>query len=89
MTNSVSRADAIVHAGRVLSAGGLVAFPPETVYGLGADATNVGAVECIFALKGRPPSHPLIVHIGASEEVEQWAAATLSRSRFSRSSAAG
>ncbi|MBC7671626.1 MAG: threonylcarbamoyl-AMP synthase [Polaromonas sp.] len=82
MTNSVNRADAIVHAAHVLSSGGLVAFPTETVYGLGADAENVGAVERIFAVKGRPPSHPLIVHIGASEQVEDWAAGVLEPARF-------
>src|SRR5262245_40695199 len=46
----------------LLDAGKLVAFPTETVYGLGADAANAFAVACIFAAKGRPASHPLIVH---------------------------
>lgn len=49
-------------AARVLRTGGLVAFPTETVYGLGADAENVAAVRRIFAVKGRPADHPLIVH---------------------------
>lgn len=51
-----------------------MAFPTETVYGLGADAENVGAVERIFAVKGRPSTHPLIVHIGASEQLQDWVA---------------
>jgi L-threonylcarbamoyladenylate synthase len=54
-------------AARVLRAGGLVAFATETVYGLGADATNPEAVARIFAAKGRPPSNPLIVHADCLE----------------------
>jgi hypothetical protein len=50
-------------AARLLHAGGLVAFPTETVYGLGAEATNPRAVAQVFALKGRPADHPLIVHL--------------------------
>lgn len=56
-----------------LRAGGLVAFPTETVYGLGADASNAAAVRGIFALKGRPADHPLIVHVGDAGAVMQWA----------------
>jgi L-threonylcarbamoyladenylate synthase len=59
---------------RVLKAGGLVAFPTETVYGLGADATNVRALERLFAVKGRPRSHPLIVHLGDPSWLPRWAA---------------
>ena len=59
--------DAIDEAVRVLHAGGLVAFPTETVYGLGADAGNDAAVAGIFAAKGRPSDHPLIVHVAAGE----------------------
>lgn len=55
--------DAIARAASLLRAGGLVAFPTETVYGLGADARNAGAVRRIFAAKGRPASNPLIVHV--------------------------
>jgi L-threonylcarbamoyladenylate synthase len=55
--------DAIVRAARILAGGGLVAFPTETVYGLGADATNGQAVAGIFAAKGRPHFNPLIVHV--------------------------
>ncbi len=52
----------IERAAQVLREGGVVAFPTETVYGLGADAENVSAVRRVFTMKGRPPSHPLIVH---------------------------
>jgi L-threonylcarbamoyladenylate synthase len=57
-----------------LRAGRLVAFPTETVYGLGADATNESAVRRIFEVKGRPEAHPLIVHIAAAERLPIWAA---------------
>jgi len=60
-------------AAAVLRRGGLVAFPTETVYGLGADATNAEAVKRIFAVKGRPIGHPLIVHIGAADQLDAWA----------------
>ena len=60
-------------AARRLHAGELVAFPTETVYGLGADATNPEAVAKIFALKGRPETHPLIVHIADPLALELWA----------------
>lgn len=59
---------AIRRAARVLAGGGLVAFPTETVYGLGADATNGEAVAGIFAAKGRPHFNPLIVHVAAPED---------------------
>ncbi|HXG42513.1 MAG TPA: L-threonylcarbamoyladenylate synthase [Dehalococcoidia bacterium] len=62
-------AEAIAEAARVLRAGGLVAFPTETVYGLGADALSAEAVARIFAAKGRPADNPLIVHVGSPEEV--------------------
>ncbi len=61
-------------AEQLLGAGGLVALPTETVYGLGADATNGSAVARIFAAKGRPTDHPVIVHIAKSEHVDDWAA---------------
>jgi L-threonylcarbamoyladenylate synthase len=60
--------DDIAHAVQILHAGGLVAFPTETVYGLGADATNARAVKRIFEVKGRPSTNPLIVHV-ADERV--------------------
>lgn len=68
MTASVDRAL------EVLRAGGLVAIPTETVYGLAADASNDAAVRRIFAAKGRPVDHPLIVHIAAGEQLSEWAA---------------
>ncbi|MGE3821775.1 MAG: L-threonylcarbamoyladenylate synthase [Isosphaeraceae bacterium] len=58
---------AIKEAATILEAGGLVAFPTETVYGLGADATSAGAVGRIFQAKGRPPSNPLIVHVDGAD----------------------
>jgi len=58
---------------RVLRQGGLVAFPTETVYGLGADAGNELAVRRIFAAKGRPSTHPLIVHLAAADAMDAWA----------------
>jgi L-threonylcarbamoyladenylate synthase len=60
-------------AARVLAGGELVAFPTETVYGLGADATNAAAVAKIFALKGRPADHPVIVHLATGARLEDWA----------------
>src|SRR5438094_697108 len=69
----------------VLRGGGLVAFPTETVYGLGADATNANAVRRIFQVKGRPATNPLIVHVAdeavARRYAAQWpdAAAALAR----------
>jgi L-threonylcarbamoyladenylate synthase len=58
----------------VLRRGGLVAFPTETVYGLGADAANPEAVERIFVAKGRPRSHPVIVHLAEPAAAKEWAA---------------
>jgi L-threonylcarbamoyladenylate synthase len=57
-----------------LLAGGLVAFPTETVYGLGADACNAQAVARIYAAKGRPADHPLIVHVASMDGLGDWAA---------------
>lgn len=57
-----------------LARGGVVALPTETVYGLAADATNPGAVRRVFAIKGRPPGHPLIVHIADPDDLERWSA---------------
>ncbi|MGV9993610.1 L-threonylcarbamoyladenylate synthase [Streptomyces sp. NPDC003374] len=62
----------IEKAAGVLRGGGLVAFPTETVYGLGADAGNADAVARVFHAKGRPPSHPLIVHLGDVEQLGGW-----------------
>jgi L-threonylcarbamoyladenylate synthase len=63
----------IPEAAARLRDGELVAFPTETVYGLGADATNDAAVRKIFALKGRPAEHPLIVHIVDAKGLDTWA----------------
>lgn len=63
----------VVAAAQRLAAGDAIAFPTETVYGLGADATNPEAVAKIFALKGRPADHPLIVHFADPETLWRWA----------------
>src|SRR5438552_8069267 len=55
-------------AAEILRAGGLVAFPTETVYGLGADASSSKAVARLYSVKRRPPDHPVIVHFASSEE---------------------
>lgn len=59
----------IEEAARILQEGGLVCFPTETVYGLGADALNPEAVRKVFAAKGRPPDNPLIVHIATDQQL--------------------
>jgi L-threonylcarbamoyladenylate synthase len=63
----------IERAAELLRAGELVAFPTETVYGLGADAGNAAAVAKIFAAKGRPQDHPLIVHLPDASHIDAWA----------------
>lgn len=65
---------ALARAGDVLRRGGLVAFPTETVYGLGANALDEAAVARIFAAKGRPPNNPLIVHVTGIEQAKRLAA---------------
>ena len=62
----------VATAAEILRTGGVVAIPTETVYGLAADATDDAAVAKIFAAKGRPASHPLIVHLGSAAELEGW-----------------
>jgi L-threonylcarbamoyladenylate synthase len=64
----------MVDAAANLLAGGLVAFPTETVYGLGADACNEMAVARVYAVKGRPADHPLIVHVASIDGLSDWAA---------------
>ncbi|MGJ9417209.1 L-threonylcarbamoyladenylate synthase [Massilia sp. CMS3.1] len=64
---------AIDAAARALEAGQLVAFPTETVYGLGADAENPAAVSAIYAAKGRPQDHPVIVHLAPDADMAHWA----------------
>jgi L-threonylcarbamoyladenylate synthase len=63
----------IEKAAKALLDGSLVAFPTETVYGLGADASNPEAVSRIYSVKGRPTDHPLIVHISSRELINNWA----------------
>ncbi|MGE0549756.1 MAG: L-threonylcarbamoyladenylate synthase [Kofleriaceae bacterium] len=63
----------VAHAISVLRRGGLVGFPTETVYGLGADASSDSAVARVFAVKGRPRAHPLIVHLAPEARLEDWA----------------
>jgi len=62
----------IKKAAKALKDGHLVAFPTETVYGLGADATNEKAVSRIYSVKGRPTDHPLIVHISSINQLDKW-----------------
>ncbi len=72
MTASTTDLD-LDRAVAALRDGKLVAFPTETVYGLGADAENVAAVARIFAVKQRPANHPLIVHLASADELPRWA----------------
>jgi L-threonylcarbamoyladenylate synthase len=62
----------MARAALALQTGHLVAFPTETVYGLGADATNASAVARIYEAKGRPADHPLIVHVGDMQDIADW-----------------
>ena len=66
-------ATAIKDAAAILIKGDLVAFPTETVYGLGADATNEDAIARIYRVKGRPAGHPLIVHVSSLSNLDKWA----------------
>src|ERR1700676_1921997 len=70
-TDDAAAAEALCHAAEVLRRVGLVAFPTETVYGLGADALNPAAVARIFAAKGRPANNPLIVHVSSFEQARE------------------
>ena len=70
---SVCSTETVKSAALALKSGNLVAFPTETVYGLGADATNPEAIAAIYAAKGRPSDHPLIVHISSLQAMGQWA----------------
>ena len=76
MSQFLSKCDASVmgDSAGVLKSGGLVAFPTETVYGLGADACNEKAVARIYNVKGRPADHPLIVHVASMDALGDWAA---------------
>jgi len=72
---NVVRADeeSIARAAELLRDGGVVAFPTETVYGLGADAMNEAAVARVFRIKGRPLDHPVIVHVASAAGLADWA----------------
>ncbi len=74
MTDLLIDLPSIRLAARKLEAGGLVVFPTETVYGLGADAENPAAVTSIYATKGRPSNHPVIVHVAPEADIGYWAA---------------
>jgi len=74
-TDPSHRDDAVASAAEALNAGQLVAFPTETVYGLGALASDPEAVARVYALKGRPRGHPLIVHVAEAAALGGWAAA--------------
>ncbi len=65
--------DVVKKAAKALKDGNLVAFPTETVYGLGADATSRNAVGRVYSVKGRPSDHPLIVHIASINHLDDWA----------------
>jgi len=69
MTTTLLKETEITRGARIIARGGIVAFPTETVYGLGADATNAAAVEKIFDVKGRPAQNPLIVHFHSLEDL--------------------
>ena len=73
MSTPAVDATAIDRAVEVLRRGGLVAVPTETVYGLAADADSDDAVRRLFAAKGRPADHPVIVHVGAADALDAWA----------------
>ena len=76
--NEENRKEIIEEAGKILQNGGLVAFPTETVYGLGADGLNREAVAKIFQAKGRPGDNPLILHISALDQITPLIACELS-----------
>ena len=73
MIHSGTDPAAVAEAARLIRSGELIGLPTETVYGLGADASNDAAVALIFAAKGRPPNHPLIVHIAEAQQVLDYA----------------
>src|SRR4029077_3774444 len=64
---------AVDRAAQILREGGLVAFPTETVYGLGADASSGAALRRLYAVKGRPAAHPVIVHLASVSQLGDWA----------------
>lgn len=82
ITDILQNAEKIQAAAAIIRQGGLVAFPTETVYGLGADALNAAASEKIYAAKGRPSDNPLIVHIAAFADMEKIAKRLPSQARL-------
>jgi len=72
----------IARAARILGSGGLVAFPTETVYGLGADASSASAMAKLYAVKRRPADHPVIVHFASAEEALSWTRNTPAAARL-------
>ena len=66
-------ARSIARAANIIKKGGLVAFPTETVYGLGGSAENAGSAKKIYAAKGRPSDNPLIIHVPHAEDAERYA----------------
>ena len=72
METRILKADQVKQAAEFIKKGELVAFPTETVYGLGADATNEAAVRQVYAAKGRPSDNPLIVTVSSVEMVEKY-----------------
>ncbi len=73
ISDPANSAEVLTEAAEIIRHGGLVVFPTETVYGLGADATNAGAAKAVYAAKGRPSDNPLIIHIARPEDAEPYA----------------
>lgn len=73
LVDSVKLSEALCEAAAIIKNGGLVVFPTETVYGIGADATNPDATSKIYAAKGRPSDNPLIIHIASPKDAELYA----------------
>jgi L-threonylcarbamoyladenylate synthase len=78
---SADMGELLKEAARRLEAGSLVAFPTETVYGLGADAENPQAIARIYSAKGRPSNHPVIVHVAPEADIGYWAASVPAEGR--------
>src|SRR5262249_21908472 len=72
----------IARAARILGSGGLVAFPTETVYGLGADASSASAMARLYAVKRRPAAHPVSVHFASAEDAFSWTRDTPASARL-------
>jgi L-threonylcarbamoyladenylate synthase len=72
VTDTTPRDAELARAVEILRGGGLVAFPTETVYGLGADAQNADALRRLYAVKGRPGEHPVIVHLADAAQLDEW-----------------